>query len=77
MTKKIKKNDQRFENSVKPYYHPSEDGCFLVYSPTKKISPKTEFVAYQVDQVKAKFGLNLICGDLTKSTNEAFKYISV
>jgi hypothetical protein len=74
---KYREKDKKFENSVKPYYHSSPSNeCFVVYSPEKKLSLKTEFVGLSIKDVKKKFGFDLICGDLTKSTNEAFRYIA-
>ena len=72
---KYRKKDQKFEHSVKPYYHPSDE-CFIVYSPTKKLSLKTKFGGLSIKDVKKKFGFDFICGDLTKSTNEAFNYLA-
>lgn len=75
MVEKSKKNNWKFEHSVKPYYYPSNPKyCYIVYSEKKELSLKTEFEGLSVKNIKKMFGFDFICGDLVKSVNEAFKY---
>lgn len=74
MAKTRKKPDNKFEKAVKPYYHPSSDDCFIVYSSKEKLSLDGDFTALQAKNVKKKFGFELLCSDLLKSANEAFDY---
>lgn len=67
------KNKERFENSVKPFFYPAEQ-CYIAYSSNRKLSSKAKFEGFTTEQVKAKFGFELLCGDLLKSVRAAEAY---
>lgn len=69
------KNKERFEKSVKPFFYPAEQ-CYIAYSESKKLSSKAKFGGLTTDQVKAKFGFELLCDDLLKSVKatEAYRF---
>lgn len=60
---------KRFKNSVKPFLYPS-DKCYITYSQSNKLSNESELLALTPQQVKTKFGFELLCDDLEKSTKE-------
>ena len=67
---KYKNTDaERFKNSVKPFFYPS-DKCYITYSQSNKLSNEAELLALTPQQVKEKFGFELLCDDLEKSTKE-------
>lgn len=68
-----KKNKEKFENAVKPFFYPSAQ-CYIAYSPNNKLSPKAKFSALTTEQVKAKFGFELLCDDLMKSVRKAEEF---
>lgn len=74
MAKARKKTDSKFEKAVKPYYHPSSDDCFIIYSSKEKLSLDGDFTALKVKNVKKQFGFELLCSDLLKSVDEAGDY---
>lgn len=70
---KSKKNKEKLENSVKLFFHSAEH-CYIIYSPSKKLSKEAKFVPLDVGKVKARFGFELLCDDLPKSVKEAEKF---
>lgn len=69
-----KQKDQKFDTAVKPYYYPKEH-CFIVYSASTKLSKQASFEVLSTQQVKKKFGFNLLCDDFNKSARQAEKYM--
>lgn len=71
-----KKIDKTYSTSVKPYYYPAQQQCYILYSRDNKLSEESKFNQVGPTETKELFGFNLLCDDLVKSTTQTYNYIS-
>lgn len=70
------KIDKTYRTSVKPYYYPTEQQCYILYSQDNKLSKESKFFKLGHTEAKEVLGFNLLCDDLVKSTTQTYNYIS-
>lgn len=70
-----KKIDKTYSTSVKPYYYPAQQQCYILYSRDNKLSEESKFTQVGPTETKESLGFNLLCDDLVKSTTQTYNYI--